>query len=396
MTSLNIKYSVLQFCFWFLFGTFNNFASVYLLDCGLSNMKIGIMVALSCMISVILQPVIATYADRKNSLSLKEIILCFVGTVAILSAVLAIVYNRSILLVTVIFGLAIIMIQSTTPLLNAMAMEMVNQGKSLNFSLARGFGSIGYAVMSYSLGILIDRLGVRVQPVGGLIISIIFFISLMQFPFIKDTEGNNKKAEERHLSSSEVKGGFITFIKKYRWFSLALIGFVFIYISHVLINNYVYQIVVSKGGGSSEMGIATAIASASEIIIMFIFSHMLKVRSAAFWFRIAGIFFALKTLGTLLAGSVQVFYLVQFFQPMGWGLLTVSSVYYINSIMEEADKVKGQAYMTMTYSIASIAGAALGGVMLDLAGVNEMLFVATICAMAGSIVVLFSIREKRV
>ena len=51
----------------------------------------------------------------------------------------------------------------------------------------------------------------------------------------------------------------------------------------------------------------------------------------------------------MLAPNMTVFYGIQIFQMLGWGLMAAASVYYVNSIMDAEDAIKGQAYITMTY-----------------------------------------------
>ncbi len=70
---MTIFYAGIQFCFWFLFGTVNNFSSVFLLENGLTNSQIGLTVAAACGLSVFIQPALASYADRENSPSLKKL-----------------------------------------------------------------------------------------------------------------------------------------------------------------------------------------------------------------------------------------------------------------------------------------------------------------------------------
>lgn len=57
---------------------------------------------------------------------------------------------------------------------------------------------------------------------------------------------------------------------------------------------------------------------------------------------------------------MTVFYGIQIFQMLGWGLMAAASVYYVNSIMDAEDAIKGQAYITMTYTLGSVIGAFLG------------------------------------
>ena len=72
---MNVIYAVIQFLFWFSYGTVVNFNSVYLLQCGLTNTAIGLIGSIACALSVLLQPALATYADREKSISIKSILL---------------------------------------------------------------------------------------------------------------------------------------------------------------------------------------------------------------------------------------------------------------------------------------------------------------------------------
>ena len=135
------------------------------------------------------------------------------------------------------------------------------------------------------------------------------------------------------------------------------------------------------------MGTASAIAAMCELPTLFLFGYIIKKIRCDILIRIAGIFFVLKSLGTLLAPGISVYYGVQILQMLGWGLMTAASVYYVNAVMEPEDAIKGQAYFTMTYTLGCVIGSFLGGALIDFAGVNSMLIFATISALFGALIV---------
>lgn len=104
----------------------------------------------------------------------------------------------------------------------------------------------------------------------------------------------------------------------------------------------------------------------------------------------------LKALGSLLVTSILPFYFIQALQIGGWALITVASVYYVNSIMKEQDAIKGQAYFTMTYTFGSVLAALSGGYLIDKAGVNAMLLFAAGAAFIGMLIVLFSAERTEI
>ncbi|WP_373216274.1 MFS transporter [Ruminococcus sp. 5_1_39BFAA] len=380
-SNLTVKYAFIQGFFWMNFAVIMGFSSLYLLDVGFSNTQIGLLIAAAGIISAVLQPTIASYADSPSSPSLKRIVSVF--TILVIVMGLLLIFSKGSLLLTgLLYGGCITILQLLTPLVNALGMESINQGKRLNFGVSRGMGSVAYAVAAYILGIVADRTGAGVVPVATAGVFAALFFFLMVFPFQKTVSESSKK--EKNSQSP------LYFFKRYPRFAVVLIGCVLLYISHVLLNSFTFQIVESKGGTSAEMGFSMALASLIELPTMFLFGYMLKKVRCDIWFRISGIFFMLKCLGSLLAPNMPVFYAIQLFQLLGWALITVSSVYYVNSIMDSRDAIKGQAYMTMTYTLGSVLGALLGGPLIDKAGVAAMLTFGTAAAAIGMIILLFA------
>lgn len=389
---LTARYAFVQFSFWMNFASIVGFASIYLLSTGFSNTQIGIMIAVAGILSALLQPMIASYADRPASPSLKKITL-FLAGVTLIFAILLNLSRCSRIFTGLFYGGCIALLQVLTPMINSLGMESLNQGRKLNFGISRGMGSLAYAVAAYLLGILVDKKGpVAVPPVILLGFGLLTIFILI-FPFQKTPQ---KPAHPSGASGkSTASSGVLAFFLKYKRFTIVLIGCILLYISHVFINNFTFQIVETKGGTSADMGVAMALGSVLELPTMFLFGYMLKKARCDIWFRISGIFFTLKILFSLLVTNMAAFYVIQLFQMGGWALITVSSVYYVNSIMESEDAIKGQAYITMTYTLGSVLGALLGGTLLDHAGVNAMLITGIIAALVGAILLLFAAEKPR-
>lgn len=384
--NLTPGYALIQAFFWMNFAAIMGYTSVYLLNCGFSNTQIGVLMAVAGVLSAVLQPIVASYADRPDSQSVKKIII-EIGIIMLVIAALLLLFRNRMVVSGLLYGGSIMLLQLLMPLINSLGMESLNQGKKLNFGMARGMGSVAYAIAAYLLGIIVAGLGEITIPVAMLLFFCGLLFILFLFPFEK-SKTSNEKTEKK-------SGGPLYFFMKYKRFSFVLFGCIFLYISHVLLNSFTYQIVESKGGGSSEMGFAMALAAMLELPTLFLFGYMIRKVRADVWFRISGIFFMVKTLGTLLAPNILSFYFVQVFQMFGWALITVSSVYYVNSVMEEQDAIKGQAYMTMTYTLGSVLGALIGGALIDAVGVNTMLSFASVSAAVGMVIILATARAEK-
>ena len=64
-----------------------------------------------------------------------------------------------------LYGSCMVLLQLTTPLVNALGIATVSGGEKMNFGIARGFGSLGYAVAAYVIGLLAQRFGAVCVPV---------------------------------------------------------------------------------------------------------------------------------------------------------------------------------------------------------------------------------------
>ncbi len=376
MKNRTLGYALIQSFFWVCYAAVMGFVSMYLLQAGFDNSQVGLMIAAAGLLSALLQPVVAAYADRPGSMSLGALIR--LSGLATLACALGLIFIRGNKALTgLLYGLSMVLLQLTTPLVNALGIATVNSGEKMNFGVARGFGSLGYAAAAYLIGLLAQRFGAVTVP--------ICMAAGFAFMVLSVTGYGPVKRENAPAAERGKKGGFL---RRYPRYAAVLAGLVLIFVSHVVLNSFIYQIVEFKGGGSQEMGVAMALASLIELPIMSLFGWMLKKARCHVWFRLAGVFFFLKCLGTLLCGDIPGFYAVQLFQMFGWALMTVSSVFYINAIMAPEDSVKGQACFTMSMTLGNVVGAIAAGRILDAFGVQAMLAFGTASALAGAVIVL--------
>lgn len=376
MKNRTLGYALIQSFFWVCYAAVMGFVSMYLLQAGFDNSQVGLMIAAAGLLSALLQPVVAAYADWPGSMSLGALIR--LSGLATLACALGLIFIRGNKALTgLLYGLSMVLLQLTTPLVNALGIATVNSGEKMNFGVARGFGSLGYAAAAYLIGLLAQRFGAVTVP--------ICMAAGFAFMVLSVTGYGPVKRENAPAAERGKKGGFL---RRYPRYAAVLAGLVLIFVSHVVLNSFIYQIVEFKGGGSQEMGVAMAFASLIELPIMFLFGWMLKKARCHVWFRLAGVFFFLKCLGTLLCRDIPGFYAVQLFQMFGWALMTVSSVFYINAIMAPEDSVKGQACFTMSMTLGNVVGAIAAGRILEAFGVQAMLAFGTASALAGAVIVL--------
>lgn len=404
---LTIKYSLLQSTYWISQCIIGGFAAVFLRSKSFNNSQIGIVLSLSLVLSVILQLLIATFADKTKKVALRTIVIALMFFVATLILIMYIAPS-SFVLIAVNFCLVSAIQSTLNPLLNSLAVEYINKGFNVNYGLSRGTGSISFALTSYLFGMYVTNFGVNTLLLIFMFFYCFVIIATFAFKinlpeqnlsasqFIKDdntineSQNSNRSQEEK---SSIAPAGIIEFFIKYKNFSIQLIGIAMLFFSHNIICTYLINIIENVGGNSTDMGISLAIAATVELPTMATFIYIVRKITCNTLIKISSFFFFIKAAILWLAPNVYIVHLSQAIQMFAYALFTPASVYYVNSIIEEQDKVKGQSMLGVAMSIAGIIANISGGKILDTLGVSEMLFLGTITTAFGFIIIFLSTKN---
>ena len=375
-------YSLIMALFWANYAVVLNYASVYLLGKGFQNTEIGILTAAAALLSAAAQPLIGSYADRPRSPSVRTILLAVIGLFLVFCLLIPFSAVRSHALLFAVYTLAMMTLQSMMSLMNSLGTMTARAGGKVNFGVARGIGSLAYAVVSLLIGSAVTRYGIDLIPWAGAGIYALLAVSVRLYPFEKQPV-------------PPVQNRQAGFLKRYPAFALILFAAVFLYSSHSMIASFMFQIICAKGGDSESFGIVMAIAAVLELPVMFAFTRLLRRISAGRWLVISGFAFVLKSAGTLLVASVPGLYAVQVTQTFSYAVITVASVYFTDRLMEPQDAVKGQALFAMTGTAGSVLGAGVGGWLIDFGGVHALLAVSVAFALAGAVMMTFGVHRQK-
>lgn len=391
-TKLNINYGVIQALYFSAFCAISGFASVYMLNAGISNSVIGLSLALANVFAFVIQPFIAAYLDQHKEIPISRAISLMI-LIMITASGLLFVFD-SPLFVTV-FQIAIITIGlCLIPLINTLAFAFEKHGIELNYSIPRGIGSGAYASASLFLGWFTSKYNANLLPLFYIIFTSAMLVSLQQFKLPKEKgESSHNQTPEVETSHNELSLG--KFVMEYKMFMVVLAGCFLIYISHLVLNNFAFQIISNVGGNSSNMGIAVSIAAYVEIPVMFMFSKIKKRFSLNTLFIFSGVMFVIKTAVTWLAPSVGFIYFAQALQMFAYAPFILCTVYYVNEAINPADKVKGQSFMTMAMTLSGIVASLASGVLIDSVGVKMLLLYTTILTIAGMVIFVGGIFANR-
>lgn len=383
--SVNIKYSLLQGIYFVGFCTVMGYAAVYLGSIGMSSSLIGIVLAIANILTSIAQPVLGGFVDKSN-VSMKKVLMIMFGLCSVLS-VLLMLASKVTFLAAFLFIAVSTILYTTMPLVNSLAFAFQKQGIDVKFGVARGIGSVAYALASLVLGNVVKAVSPTLMPLAYIVI----FLGIL--PLIRSFKMPEEEIDEVIEEEIVEKENTGAFIKKHFKFMIFLAGFVLVYFDHTIINNFFITVIKNVGGNTGDMGNAVFLAAMLELPTMALFEKYKNKINIKNTIIISAIFFTLKHTLTYFATNMFMIYLAQATQMLAYALFIPASVYYVDKLFDAKDAVKGQALVTTSMTVSGVLASFLGGILLDNMGVYETLFLGLVLSAIGTIVMIITVEN---
>ena len=388
--NITFRYITLQSSFFLGRSCIIAFLSTYLLSIGFTNGIIGTTLACASIMGVILAPFTATIADKYKKFSLKTIVSFLFtiscGLTALIWAVPYVLPNFAVLPTAVLFVLLISVSNTEMTLMTSLAMEHNYVGKSVNFSLARGFGSFAYAVASLAFGFVVDGFGPGFLVPAHLCLLVLTFLLVRCFPRPEGTAVKKAEAKPEEAASS-----LPVFIKENARFLLVVLSLVLIYAGHVVINNFPIQLITNVGGKDSDLGVATFIAAFLELPAMALFPFILKrVGSVTKIMKFAAVMMVLKSFTMAFAPNITWVYIAQSLQFFSFAMLIPCGVYFVSRFVPAKDKVKGQSFVDLAMTICGVVCSLVGGHVIDSLGMDALIRTTAFISAAGALLMILA------
>ncbi len=382
---LNIVYAGMQGVYWMDYCMVLSFAAVYLLAKGYSNAEAGVVMAVSNVLALLIQPVIASLTDKSRRVSILGVLWALT---AITSVFLSVVYfiDARCALMTASYALVFSLLIVVQPFMTSLTFTAEAWGVHINYGACRAFGSFAFAVMAAVMGTVVEKLGARTVPISALICTVIFVIPLAVF-----TACDRKNSPVENAAREAPASGILEFFKNNRRFTVFLVGLAFLFATHSMLNNFLILIVNNVGGGSADMGILCAYTALLEVPTMILFDRLTDKFSCSSLLRFSAVMFTVKAFAIFFAKSIGWLYPALFFQTLSFAIYIPASVRYAMLVVDQKDAVKAQTFITLTGTIGSIFSSLLGGVMFDGAGVPVTLLIGAGVSAIGTLLVLLAV-----
>ena len=230
---------------WLLYAIYAVFSltilgyGVYFLESlGFPYITIGLAIAISALVSSIIQPLIGRFADIKQY-SWKNILI-MLNLIMLFSALGLFVAPKSILII--LFSLMVIVLGCIYPFLNTGVFYYGNYGIETNFGVSRGFASISYMIFAALFGFLNLEVNVMIINIFSVLAAIAMLVVLNLLPYygsiISETTSKNFKNNV---------------LLKYPTFTLIFIAVALFMVFHHIFLCYMINFFENVGGGISDV-----------------------------------------------------------------------------------------------------------------------------------------------
>lgn len=381
---IQILYSLLQGFYWVLFGITISFANSYLSGLGVGTDLIGITTALFSGLAALAQVYLGRAGRNNPRYNWKSILLFLLLLRMLMNIILLFVSSK--ILAALVFGIAIFAMQTMLPFISTANFYYISKGVDLDYGLARGTGSLFFAIMTIIVGNLVASHGIISILSSGMIACFLFLIPVLLLPY-NHTKDHTASAEENDEKRHN-------FLKKYPQFSISLIAFVLIMAIHNNTNTFLLQIIEHVGATNKELGRALFIAAVFELPVMLYFSRLLKKFKTKSMLMVSALAFALKTIIYLASKGIVGIYISQSLQLLSFALFISTSVYYTQERMEIRDSQQGQSMTASAVTLGSVFGSLIGGFLIQEYSLQVNLWVMVGFALIAFLILLMVGEEK--
>ncbi|CAB1059295.1 Probable 3-phenylpropionic acid transporter [Olavius sp. associated proteobacterium Delta 1] len=353
------------FIYFGVLGIFLPYFNLYCYHLGFSGLQIGILAALRSLAMVLFPLIWGSLADRFQIRKPIYILCTFLST-SIWLLYLFFVDFWPMLIITAFYGIFYAPIIS---FLEAVTMDVLGKEKK-SYGRIRAWGSISFIVIVLVLGKIIDLYSVDIILILILAGSLMLAAISAGIPAIKP-----KKQELLQPGAGSLLERRVIIFLFCAFLMLVSHGAYYAFFSIHL---------AKLGYGSTFIGIAWALASTAEILVMIksdkIFDRFSLENVLFFSFLVA----AARWMILYLAGSTVVILLSQILHAVTYGTFHMASILYIDRLAPGQSKTLGQAVNNaLTYGLGLMLGFFINGYVYGITGSHTLFLMSALIALAG-------------
>lgn len=347
---LKIKLNILFFIIFGSLACYSPFLTPYFQERGLNYSQIGILFAINSLIAVLAQPVWGVITDKYTSKRATMII------TMLASGVLAFGFMISKSFYSILFAIiTFVFFQSSIISVNdANTYDLIDDNRDIQYGKIRLMGSIGYAVTSLTLGVIIKFTSIDIP------FLVYFIYAVMGLILLNTIKGKNKR------TGSSINLGDIVSIVRNKRFILISLSALIANIAFGAHGNYVAVLVGETGGDVANIGMLWFILAMSELPGFFFESRLMKKHGTLNIYIIGMVFYIFRYFITSLCTRYQGVIAIQLLQGITFPLYLTSTLRYVKDIVSPETRTTAlTAFAAITGGIGGFIGNIGGGFLLQ-------------------------------
>ena len=355
------------FLYFGVLGIFLPFFNLYCYHLGFSGFRIGILSAVRSVVMVLFPIIWGVLADRLSARR-PIYIFCNFSSALIWALYLFTVDFWLMLVITVFYGIFYAPIIS---FLEAFTMDLLGREKK-SYGRIRAWGSISFITVVLVLGKIIDLYSVEIIVVLVFAGSLMLAASSTRMPDIQIAPEKRLTPEARSLVDRRV----LVFL---------FCAFLML-VSHGAYYGFFSIHLENLGYGTAFIGLAWALASAAEILVMIrsgrIFKRFSLEAVLIFSFMVA----ALRWFILFFAQSAPAILLSQILHAVTYGTFHMASILYMDRLAPDKAKTLGQAVNNaISYGLGLMVGFFVNGYFFEITGSFVLFIISCLIALSAGL-----------
>ena len=340
------------------FATLLPFFVIFYQGLGFSGTQIGLLTGVAPLIALVATPFGTGLADATR----RHKLIMGLGLLMAIIMGLLLPTLKSFAIVGALIALYNIFMAPVGSLADSATMTMLGDERSMYGRIRLG-GTIGWGIFAPIAGVLVQNYGLNVAFWSFTVIMIVTLVVSQKFDFGK---------QEEHPSNS---GGIWLLLQNKHWIFFLAASFLG-GVGAFSAASYLYPYMAELGATETQMGIASFMATLTEIPVFFFGHHLVKRFNARGLFITAIVLLGIRSLLFAAADTPFMVYVIQALGGTMFPLMWLAGVSYADENAPAGLKSTAQGlFGAVSFGIGSAVSGFIGGILLESIGGRAMFFV---------------------
>lgn len=348
-----------------------SYMPVYFQHSGMSESKIGSILAIGPLSAILAQPFWGYISDKTGTI--KKVLLVTLIGVFIVSVFL--LTSQSYIFILFSAAFFYVFMSPTGALGDSLAVKTADRFNK-SFGSIRTWGSIGFAFSTLLVGQFFSLTGIEYILLPFLFMITIAFLTAVK---ISDVKTDNKPVTVLDAIRIGKNPRFLFF----------LAAIMFLTIPHRANDSFIGIYLTELGGNESQIGFAWFVAVASEAVIFATSQYWFRRYNEVVFILIAGLLYTLRwIILAYVTGPIGAI-LMQVLHGVTFGVFYVSAFQYVTKLVPANLQATGHLlFISVFFGLSGILGSLFGGIIFEEASGSALYSFMGYMSLVGCVVII--------